>query len=195
MFVLPSPLFVLAVIHLNILAVDQARNGAWSVFNYEKGKLIGYGTFSFDSKKYTYAKAILHIELVAAIIYTYDVSAVFIEDSQLRANVQAFKKLAQLQGVLVNLLEKNEYLYGFVAPTQWQNYCRARGRNTKEVKERVLELERAGKKQSKILSIQFAKEQFGIDTENDNLADALCIGWYVVNALEITQTSQSKKLV
>ena len=66
---------------------------------------------------------------------------------------------------------------------------------SKEVKERVLELERAGKKQSKILSIQFAKEQFGIDTENDNLADALCIGWYVVNALEITQTSQSKKLV
>ena len=45
-------------------------------------------------------------------------------------NVQSFKKLAQLQGVLINLFEKNEYLYDFVAPTQWQNYCKARGRTT-----------------------------------------------------------------
>lgn len=182
-----SPPFVFGGdILLNILALDQARNGAWSVFDYESGKLIGYGTFSFDSRKYTYAKAILRIEeLVAAIIYTYDISAVFIEDIQLRANVQAFKKLAQLQGVLVNLFERNEYLYGFIAPTQWQNYCRARGRNTKEVEGRILELEKSGKKQSKILSIQFVKEQFGIDTENDNLADAICIGYYAVKNVEI----------
>lgn len=179
---------------MNILAIDQARSGAWSVFDYEKGELIGYGTFSFDSKKYTYAKAILHIEeLITAVINTYNVSAVFIEDIQLRANVQAFKKLAQLQGVLVNLFEKNEYLYGFVAPTQWQNYCRARGRNTKEIKSKVLELEKAGKKQSKILSIQFAKEQFDIDTQNDNLADAICLGWYVVNVIEITKTGKPEK--
>lgn len=179
---------------MNILAVDQARNGAWSVFDYEKGTLVGYGTFSFDSKKYTYAKTILHIEeIVSEVIRAYDVSAVFIEDIQLRANVQAFKKLAQLQGVLVNLCERNEYLYGFVVPTQWQNYCRARGRNSKEVKSRVLELEKAGKKQSKILSIQFAKEQFGIDTENDNLADALCIGWYVVNAVDIEKPKRPSK--
>ena len=79
------------------------------MFDYEKKKLIGYGTFSFDSKKYTYAKAILHIEeLITTLLKSYDISAVFVEDIQLRANVQAFKKLAQLQGVLVNLFEKNE---------------------------------------------------------------------------------------
>ena len=181
---------------MNILALDQARNGAWSVFDYENGTLIGYGTFSFDSKKYTYAKAILHIEeIITEVIRAYDISAIFIEDIQLRANVQAFKKLAQLQGVLVNLFEKNEYLYGFVAPTQWQNYCMARGRNSKEVKSHVLEREKSGKKQSKILSIQFAKDQFSIDTENDNLADALCIGWYVVNAVEIVQPEKLTKNV
>lgn len=172
--------------NLNILALDQARSGAWSVYEYETGNLIGYGTFSFDTKKYTYAKAIMHIEeIVVSVIKAYDISAIFIEDIQLRANVQAFKKLAQLQGVLVNLFERNEYLYGFVAPTQWQNFCRARGRNSKEVKSRILELELSGKKESKILSIQFVKNQFGIDTDNDNLADAICIGWYVVNVVEI----------
>lgn len=171
---------------MNILALDQARNGAWAVFDYERGELISCGAFSFDSKKYTYAKAILHIEeLVTEIIRTYNISAIFIEDIQLRANVQAFKKLAQLQGVLVNLFEKNEYLYGFIAPTQWQNYCKARGRNSKEAKARIVELEKSGKKESKILSIQFVKDMFGIDTDNDNLADAICIGYYVTKNIEI----------
>ena len=118
---------------MNILAIDQARNGAWSVFNYETKSLIGYGYFSFDSKKYTYAKTIQHIEeLVSSLLISYDISAVFIEDIQLRANVQAFKKLAQLQGVLVNLFEKNEYLYGYIAPSQWQNFCKARSIHTQK---------------------------------------------------------------
>lgn len=167
---------------IKILAIDQARNGAWAVFDYESKKLETYGTFSFSSKDYTYAKAILAIEsLVDTIIKTYGISAVFIEDIQLRVNVQSFKKLAQLQGVLVNLFEKNEYLYDFVAPTQWQNYCKARGRSSKEIKEKIKALEASGKKESKILSIQFVKENFNVDTDNDNLSDAICLGHYAVN--------------
>ena len=167
---------------IKILAIDQARNGAWAVFDYESKKLETYGTFSFSSKDYTYAKAILAIEsLVDTIIKTYGISAVFIEDIQLRVNVQSFKKLAQLQGVLVNLFEKNEYLYDFVAPTQWQNYCKARGRSSKEIKEKIKALEASGKKDSKIVSIQFVKENFNVDTDNDNLSDAICLGHYAVN--------------
>lgn len=167
---------------IKILAIDQARNGAWAVFDYESKKLETYGTFSFGSKDYTYAKAILAIEsLVDTIIKAYGISAVFIEDIQLRVNVQSFKKLAQLQGVLVNLFEKNEYLYDFVAPTQWQNYCKARSRSSKEIKEKIKALEASGKKESKILSIQFVKEKFNVDTDNDNLSDAICLGHYAVN--------------
>lgn len=167
---------------IKILAIDQARNGAWAVFDYETKKLDTYGTFSFGNKDYTYAKAILAIEsLVDTLIKTYGISAVFIEDIQLRVNVQSFKKLAQLQGVLVNLFEKNEYLYDFVAPTQWQNYCKARGRSSKEIKEKIKALEASGKKESKILSIQAAKSLYGIETENDNLADSIMIGHYVVH--------------
>ena len=143
---------------MKILSIDQARNGAWAVFDYETKKLETYGTFSFGNKDYTYARAILAIEsLVDTIIKTYNISAVFIEDIQLRVNVQSFKKLAQLQGVLINLFEKNEYLYDFIAPTQWQNYCKARGRSSKEIKDKIKALEASGKKESKILSIQSAK--------------------------------------
>ena len=191
----PTFLFLLEDDFIKILAIDQARNGAWSVFDYETKTLEAYGVFSFNNKDYTYAKAIRAIEeLVDSLIKTYDISAVFIEDIQLRVNVQSFKKLAQLQGVLINLFEKNEYLYEFVAPTQWQNYCKARGRSSKEIKEKIKALELSGKKESKILSIQFVKEKFNVDTDNDNLSDAICIGYYAVNHFKLKgETVDGKK--
>ena len=189
----PAFLFLLEDDFIKILAIDQARNGAWSVFDYETKTLEAYGVFSFNNKDY--AKAIRAIEeLVDSLIKTYDISAVFIEDIQLRVNVQSFKKLAQLQGVLINLFEKNEYLYDFVAPTQWQNYCKARGRSSKEIKEKIKALELSGKKESKILSIQFVKEKFNVDTDNDNLSDAICIGYYAVNHFKLKgETADGKK--
>lgn len=191
----PTFLFLLEDDFIKILAIDQARNGAWSVFDYETKTLEAYGVFFFNNKDYTYAKAIRAIEeLVDSLIKTYDISAVFIEDIQLRVNVQSFKKLAQLQGVLINLFEKNEYLYDFVAPTQWQNYCKARGRSSKEIKEKIKALELSGKKESKILSIQFVKEKFNVDTDNDNLSDAICIGYYAVNHFKLKgETADGKK--
>lgn len=191
----PAFLFLLEDDFIKILAIDQARNGAWSVFDYETKTLEAYGVFSFNNKDYTYAKVIRAIEeLVDSLIKTYDISAVFIEDIQLRVNVQSFKKLAQLQGVLINLFEKNEYLYDFVAPTQWQNYCKARGRSSKEIKEKIKALELSGKKESKILSIQFVKEKFNVDTDNDNLSDAICIGYYAVNHFKLKgETADGKK--
>lgn len=171
---------------MKILAVDQARHGAWAVYDYEGKKLLDYGTWGFDSKNYTFEQAILHIEaLLSEVIRTHDIDAVFLEDIQLRKNVQSFKKLAQLQGVLVNMCEKTNILYNLVAPTQWQNYCKARGRTTKEIKSKITSVEPTGKKTSKILSLQAARDIYGIVTENDNLADATMIGYYVVNNIKI----------
>lgn len=171
---------------MKILAVDQARHGAWAVYDYEGKKLLDYGTWGFDSKNYTFEQAILHIEaLLSEVIRTHDIDAVFLEDIQLRKNVQSFKKLAQLQGVLVNMCEKTNILYNLVAPTQWQNYCKARGRTTKEIKSKITSVEPTGKKTSKILSLQAARDIYGIVTENDNLADAVMIGHYVVNNIKI----------
>lgn len=126
--------------------------------------------------------------MIDNIIKENNIDVVFIEDIQLRKNVQSFKRLAQLQGVLVNLFEKNEYLYDFVAPSQWQNFCKARGRNSKEIKANIKNLE--NKKNSKMLSIEFVKDKFGIDTDNDNLSDVICIGYYVINNLELKEKSK-----
>lgn len=171
---------------MKILAVDQARHGAWAVFDYEGKKLLDYGIWGYDSKNYSFEQAIMHIEaLLDEVIRTHEVDAVFLEDIQLRKNVQSFKKLAQLQGVLVNLCEKTNILYELVAPTQWQSYCKARGRTTKEIKSKVTTIEPTEKKTSKILSLQAAKDVYGIETENDNLADAIMLGHYVVHNIKI----------
>ena len=47
---------------MNILAIDQARHGGWSVYDYETKTLKYYGTFDFSGNQYTYAQAILEIE-------------------------------------------------------------------------------------------------------------------------------------
>lgn len=172
---------------MNILAIDQARKGAWCVFDYDKKAPVAYGAFDFPSKQFTYAETLVGIcDLVEQVIGQYDVSAVFIEDIQLRQNASSFKRLAQLQGALVCMFEKNDYLYDYVPPSRWQNYCGARGRTSAELKHKVKQLSSDdGKKQSKILSIQAAKDLYGIDTADDNLADSIMIGHYIVNNVKI----------
>jgi Holliday junction resolvasome RuvABC endonuclease subunit len=147
---------------------------------------IAYDGFSFPSEKFTHAESMVAIcDIVQEVMVKYNVAAVFIEEIQFRKNIDSFKKLARLQGSLISLFERNEYLYDFIPPSRWQNFCNARGRTSKEVKERSSQPASSGKKQSKLLSIQFAKEQFGIDTTDDNLADAICIGYFVACNINI----------
>lgn len=171
---------------MKIMAVDQARHGAWAIFNYEEKKLLEYDEFSFDNKDYTFEQAVLQIEkLIETVINAHGIDAVFFEDIQMRKNMQAFKRLAQLQGVLINLCEKNNFLYGLVSPSQWQNYCGARGRTEKERKAGKKNKDPDASKTTKELSIQKVKELYGIETDNDNVADAILQAHYVVNNIKI----------
>ena len=167
---------------MNILAIDQARNGAWSVFDEATGGMIGYGTFSFDTAKYTYEQAILHIEeIIAMVIDAYDIVYVVIEDINMRQNIRTFQKLAQLQGVLVNLCERNKLKYECISPTKWQSYCRNVLKNSEAPEDLDSEYQKKGRKESKLMSRWFAKSRLGVDTKNDNLSDALCIGYYALH--------------
>lgn len=176
---------------MRIMAIDQARNGAWSIFEYEKKELVAAQSFSYPTSKYTFAEATMHIEAeVERVMEEYGADAVFIEDIQFRQNIKSFKRLAQLQGVLVNLFEKKQYLYDYVPPVTWQSYCNARSRTTKEKdreKREATESKKGAKKASKMLSIHFVAENYGIETEDDNLSDAICIGHYVVNNVNIIE--------
>jgi len=142
-------------------------------------KLLAHGEWSFPARKFDFSRAVYEITRVAAELITVnEIDAVYIEDTQLRQNAQSFKKLAQLQGALNNLFEGLGVPYESVPPTRWQSCCGARGRSYKEHQNNITE---PGPKASKVLSMQFVREHFGIETDNDNLADAICIGWYAAN--------------
>lgn len=186
---LSSLFFLGGVNKMRILAVDQARNGGWAIYDYEKQKLVDYGSFSFPNGKYTFSEAVCEIEkYISQLITKRKISVVFLEDINLRANVSVFKNLAQLQGVLINLCEKKHYLYQLISPSVWQNYCNARGRTSKEIKAKItatIPNDNKAKKRSKILSLQYVKNKYDIDTDNDNISDAICIGDYAVHNINI----------
>jgi len=152
---------------VKILAIDQARRGAWAVFDSQTKALERYGDWEFPNGRYVFPQAICAItRLIGGLIDEHGIEAVYIEDVSLGPNPQAFKRLAQLQGALLNLFEQLGVTYGVVPPTQWQSFCGVLQKN------RTKELSRA-----------FVKEQFGIDTENHNLTDAIGIGHYVAHQI------------
>lgn len=162
------------------------------MFESEGCKLIAYGLFSYPNSKYTFAQAVLNLErAIENLINKNQIDAVFLEGIQLRKNPKSFACLAQLQGVLINLCEKRGLPYAIVQPTSWQSFCGAKGRTSKDTGKKLAETDSQtddvnlkGKKASKILSIQYVKDKYHIDTCNDNIADAVCIGTYVVNNIE-----------
>lgn len=163
---------------MNILAIDQARRGAWSVYDTKTKKLVDSGAFYFDNDTYSYPQTVSLLEdLFESLVHTYNVKFAAIEDIQLRRNAQAFKKLAHLQGVLVNFCEKHKLAYGIIAPTQWQSLCKqtvkeSLGVDDKEFKNLKLS--------TKDISRMFIKYVFNIETDDDNLSDAICIGNYCI---------------
>lgn len=123
--------------------------------------MVTHGTWSFSTKKFEFSRAVYEITRIAKeLIEVKEIDVVYIEDTQLRQNAQSFKKLAQLQGALINLCEGLDIPYESVPPTRWQSFCGIKG---------------------KAQSMQFVQDKLGITTDNDNLADAICIGWYAVN--------------
>ena len=168
------------MITIKILSVDQSRNGAFSIFDYERGTLLFYGAFSHPRRQYSYAQAVLDIEkLVDRLIRENGISAVFIEGIHLGRNVQSFCALAQLQGVLINLFEKNAYRYAVVPSAAWKARCAAvLGQAIPE-----------GAAASKRMALDFVRKTFRIQTQNDNLADAVCIGWYVCSHIIIEENT------
>lgn len=171
---------------MKILAVDQARHCGWAVFDYDTKVLESYGSLQFDNSHFTFEQCLFDLpNAVRNLMDTHSCCATFIEDIQLQISALSFKRLAQLQGAFLYTFKRDEILYDLISPSQWQNYCGARGRSTKEIKKKMTTVPTNGKKQSKIFSMQFVKNQFGVDLEDDNIADAICIGWYVVNNIRI----------
>lgn len=162
---------------MKILAVDQARNGGWAVYDYENKTLIDYGGFSVPSK-FEYKVAIYKIKVfLKSIIDKYNISNVFLENIhyEKRAGLSVYEKLSMLKGALCVFCIENGYRHTEVQPRVWQGY---------------LNIEKPNKKNGltesiKEQSVAFVKDKFAIELTNNDIADAINIGWYVVNNIKI----------
>lgn len=166
-----------------ILVFDQASiTSGWAVFDNEE--LINYGSHTSNGENST-EKIAKTKYWVASMIENWKPDEIVIEDIQLQkgtnsenfsadVGVTTYKKLAHLQGVLVNYFYEKKIKFRIAAPATWRTHSDVKGRY------------RSDKKKSAQLKV---KKFYDISVSEDE-ADAILIGrWatYSYNANKIIE--------
>lgn len=156
---------------IRVLGIDQATlTSGWSI--YDNQELVAYGILRTSGND-------IHKRIsdltnnVSNLISNWKPDCVAIEDIQLQyfvfngrkgeMDIQTYKKLAHLQGALINLFITLNTEYEIVHQGTWRKHCKVTGRS------------RADKKKSMQL---FVKKTFD-KTVTDDEADAIGIGKYL----------------
>lgn len=112
-----------------ILALDQAVSGAtgYSVFNKETQELITYG-------KYSGGTLLGNKDKLVELLDEWKPEHVLLEDVQQQRNVQTFKVLSMLLGVLQITLEERGINYTVVHVMSWRSKNQIHAKNRAEAK-------------------------------------------------------------
>ena len=117
----------------NLLALDQAsRVSGYAVFN-PKGKLITYGKFIADQDDIG-ERLVFIKNKVAELIEKYDIDQVIMEDIQQQENVQTFKVLAEVFGVIYEYLTEIGMPNTSVLACEWRKTLKIPGYKRAEQK-------------------------------------------------------------
>lgn len=152
---------------MTILALDQSSiTSGYSIFC--DNQLIESGTFTFNST--ILSKRLLKIrEQIKQLINSYCIEYVILEDIQLETkvpnNVKTYKALAEVIGVITELLEELKIKYELVAPSSWRSQLNIKGNKRNEQKKNA---------QNYVLKV------YKKDVSEDE-SDAICIGAYYIN--------------
>lgn len=147
---------------MRLLALDQASlTSGWAVF--EDGKLIAFDKFTVDIDDL--GKRLMRIrEVVQGLINIYKVDYVIFEDIQLQTNrtnnVHTFKVLAEVFGVIYELLTELEIPNEAVLSVTWKS---------------ILGLKGADRKAQKKAAQMWVYNTYGLKPTQDE-CDAICIG-------------------
>ena len=155
---------------MKLLALDQAtRVTGYAVFNDGVPVVIGH----FDTKSDDFGERLVEIrQMVIQLIEKYNIDTVAFEDIQLQnnvvQNVKTFKMLAEVFGVILELLQERKISYYVIAPNVWKATFKIAGR---------------GRAEEKKASQAYIVENYGIKCTQDE-ADAACIGLHVLKSQE-----------
>ena len=149
---------------MRLLALDQAsRTSGYSIF--EDGKLIHHGKFTFTDTDFGVRLFKIRNQ-VESIIQEYKIDEVIFEDIQLQNNrvnnVETFKKLAEVYGVIDELLTELKLPHDAVISTVWKSALGIKGKDSEA---------------QKAAAAAWAQKTFNVKATQDEY-DAICIGAY-----------------
>ena len=152
-----------------LLALDQAtQTTGWALF--QNGKLADQGIFSPPGsleERLTKIRKWLNEFLDQ---YPNEIE-VAIEEIQLQSNrpgqsrdmgVTTYKKLAYVQGIIIELLTSKKIHYSIIPSSSWKSTCGIKGKGSQEQKENAA---------------KYVESVYGIKPIQD-ICDAICIGHY-----------------
>lgn len=145
-----------------ILALDQSSHTTgWSIF--KDNKLIDFGHFTYDYSDTGLRLAGIR-NTIKILIDKYQPNHVIFEDIQEQNNIQTFKVLAEVYGVISELLSELQISHSSVLASQWKSTLGIKGRAREEQKRNA--------------------QKYVIDTYNltptQDEADSICIGTHYI---------------
>lgn len=145
-----------------LLALDQASKvTGWAIF--EDGKLKSYGKISLDDPN-TDIRLVQLRQGIQTLVTDYNIDEVIFEDIQqqnnVANNVQTFKVLAEVYGVVSELLQEIQIPHSTVLAASWKSTLGIKGRTRAEQKKNAQ---------------LYVEQNYGIHVIQD-IADAVCIG-------------------
>ena len=148
---------------MKILSLDQAKTTGFVIFEDSNYKIHGL----IKSKKKDYNEVMFDIaNQIKRLIIEHQIEVVIIEDIQQMRNVQSFKKLAQLQGILYLICHELDIKYHTIASPTWRKILNSKARKRDELK---------------LEAMKYVKERFKFDVTNDE-ADAFCMMCYAIES-------------
>lgn len=145
-----------------LLALDQASKvTGWAIF--EDGELKSYGKISLDDPN-TDIRLVQLRQGIQTLVADYNIDEVIFEDIQqqnnVANNVQTFKVLAEVYGVVSELLQEIQIPHSTVLAASWKSTLGIKGRTRAEQKKNAQ---------------LYVEQNYGIHVIQD-IADAICIG-------------------
>lgn len=150
----------------NLLALDQStRITGYSIF--KNGQLIAHGKFELTADDIGARLVALRAKLLE-LIKEYEINELAFEDIQLQNNVvnnvQTFKMLSEVFGVVQELAEEIKMPYTIVSSNSWKS---------------TMKIPRSRREQEKRAAQALVESLYQLKVSQDE-ADAICLGAHVV---------------
>lgn len=155
-----------------LITIDSSSNKS-GIGYYENGEFKQYDLLDYSSDKIMDSRfKKMSIGLIQ-ILNKFNPNIIYIEETVVLRNAQTQRFLTRLQGVVYCWCILNDCEFNTIRPTSWRKQLSFKqGKNIK-------------REQLKEQSIQYVKENYGLDINNDDIADALCIGSAVLKMFGI----------